>query len=194
MFARGLRLLARPGLVAWLGRRSAAIELLDRVRAECKGAVIDDDVILRGWAEGRVLVGELSRIEAGTVLALGDAMNGFGNVVIGRNTWVGEFNNLRAGGGDIVVGNDCLISQFCSLVASNHDTSGAAAMNERPPAQGPRGVRVGNDVWLGAGCTLLPGVQVGDGAVVGANSVVTRDVPAYEVWAGAPALKIRSRT
>jgi phosphonate metabolism protein (transferase hexapeptide repeat family) len=54
-------------------------------------------------------------------------------------------------------------------------------------------VTIGHDVWIGHGAVVLPGVQIGNGAVVGANSVVTRDVPAYAVIAGAPAKIIRSR-
>ncbi|WP_309086031.1 DapH/DapD/GlmU-related protein [Chelativorans sp.] len=54
-------------------------------------------------------------------------------------------------------------------------------------------VTVGNDVWIGHGAVILPGVTVGDGSVVGANAVVTRDVAPYTIVAGAPARAIRSR-
>lgn len=50
-----------------------------------------------------------------------------------------------------------------------------------------------SDVWIGAGAIVLSGVTIGVGAVVGAGSVVTHDIPAYEVWAGNPAKKIRKR-
>lgn len=59
---------------------------------------------------------------------------------------------------------------------------------------GTRGdVRVGNDVWLASGCTILSGVTVGDGAVVAARSVVSRDVSPYSIVAGNPARHIRYR-
>lgn len=59
---------------------------------------------------------------------------------------------------------------------------------------GTRGdVVIGNDVWLGTGCTILSGVTVGDGAVVAAQSVVTRDVPPYAIVAGNPARTVRWR-
>ena len=54
-------------------------------------------------------------------------------------------------------------------------------------------VTVGNDVWIGHGAVVLPGVSIGDGAVVGANAVVTRDVPPYRIVAGAPARVLRPR-
>lgn len=52
---------------------------------------------------------------------------------------------------------------------------------------------IGNDVWMGRGATILPGITIGDGAVIGACSVVTKDVSAYQVIAGNPARPIRSR-
>jgi len=55
------------------------------------------------------------------------------------------------------------------------------------------GVTIGRDVWVGAGCVILPGVTIGDGAVVAAGSVVTRDVPAGAVVAGVHARVIKSR-
>lgn len=54
-------------------------------------------------------------------------------------------------------------------------------------------VIIGNDVWIGAGSIIMPGVSIGDGSVVGAHSVVTRDVPPYTIVAGAPARVIRPR-
>lgn len=52
---------------------------------------------------------------------------------------------------------------------------------------------VGNDVWIGQNSTILPGVHIGDGAIIGLNSVVTRDVPPYTIVAGNPAKAVRKR-
>jgi acetyltransferase-like isoleucine patch superfamily enzyme len=54
-------------------------------------------------------------------------------------------------------------------------------------------VRIGNDVWIGTRAIILPGVQIGDGAIIGAGSVVTRDVPALAVVGGVPARVIKYR-
>jgi len=56
------------------------------------------------------------------------------------------------------------------------------------------GIKVGNDVWIGRGALVLPGVSIGDGAVIGAGSVVTKDVEPYPIVAGNPAKVIRKRT
>ena len=52
---------------------------------------------------------------------------------------------------------------------------------------------IGNDVWIGSSCRIKGGVTIGDGAVIGMGSVVTKDVPPYEIWAGNPAKFIRKR-
>lgn len=52
---------------------------------------------------------------------------------------------------------------------------------------------IGNDVWIGSKCLIKGGVTIGDGAVIGMGSVVTHDVPPYEIWAGNPAKFIRKR-
>jgi virginiamycin A acetyltransferase len=60
-----------------------------------------------------------------------------------------------------------------------------------PPSRGD--IRIGNDVWIGNGATILPGLRIGDGAVVAASAVVTRDVPPYGIVAGNPARLVRLR-
>jgi serine acetyltransferase len=54
-------------------------------------------------------------------------------------------------------------------------------------------IRIGNDVWIGDRAMILPGVSIGDGAVIGGGSVVTKSVEPYEIWAGNPAKKIGER-
>ncbi|MBY0136353.1 hypothetical protein H7K23_09805 [Paracoccus yeei] len=69
------------------------------------------------------------------------------------------------------------------------------AKNRKPSVyeQGNRSVHIGNDVWLGRGATILAGVTIGDGAVVAARAVVTKDVSPYDIVGGIPAKRIRSR-
>jgi acetyltransferase-like isoleucine patch superfamily enzyme len=192
---RGVWLLRNPQLVRRLGQQHAALKVLEQARTANPGAIIDDGVLLVAWREGALKLAAGVRVEHGSVLALGDALNGWGRLAVGEGTWIGEYNNFRlAGSADISIGRDCLVSQFCSLVASNHDTRGRGVMSKLPPDEKKRGISIGNNVWLGAGCVVLPGVTIEDGAVVGANSVVTKSVPAFEIWAGQPALKVADRS
>jgi len=186
-------MLRHPEVVQLLGdARLRHIALLN-LRREAPLARISDSVMTFGLKDGLLEVGAGVQIREGTVLAFGDETNGHGRIHIGKNSWVGQYNNLRAGGGDIVIGDDCLISQFCTLVGANHRVERSRPIHCQGSDTNDAGVRLGNDVWLGAGCVVMPGVYINDGAVVGANSVVTCSVPAYEIWAGAPARKIGQR-
>jgi virginiamycin A acetyltransferase len=62
-----------------------------------------------------------------------------------------------------------------------------------PKGAWKEGIVIGNDVWIGARAIILAGVQIGDGAVIGAGAVVTQDVPAYAISGGVPAKIIRKR-
>jgi virginiamycin A acetyltransferase len=61
----------------------------------------------------------------------------------------------------------------------------------KPPFKGD--IVIGNDVWIGRDATFLPGVKISDGAIIGTNSLITKDVGPYEVWGGNPAKLIRRR-
>lgn len=188
---RALWLLRSPLLLRRLGEIRAREEQIEELR-RMSGAQLDSDLVLHGLGSGELRIGPDAYIAKGTVLATGDALNGFGTVEIGARTYVGEYNNLRASAGaDVRIGDDCLIAQFCTLVGANHDTRRSAAM-AHAPAVGV-GVRVGDGAWLGAGTTVLPGAVIGDGAVIAANAVVRGAVPPFEIWAGVPARRVGVR-
>lgn len=107
------------------------------------------------------------------------------HVFIGRNTFLSAI-------GRIEIGDDALIGAYCYLASANHRF---AAKNVPVGLQGydVRHVTIGRGAWLGTHVVVLPGVSIGEGAIVGAGSVVTKDIPAFEVWAGVPAKKKRSR-
>lgn len=183
-----------PLLLRDLGHRLSDLRRIQAIRNENPGCEIDDHIVATGWRTGALRICSGARVEAGTVFALGDHANGWGYLEIGANSWVGQYNNIRLGGDGVVrIGEDCLISQFCTIVATNHDIRGRMHIRSAGPNVRKLGVTIGNGVWLGAGCVVLPGVNIGDGAVVGANSVVRADVPAFEIWAGAPAKPIGHR-
>lgn len=191
---RGVWLLRRPLAIRLLGDLTSQAEQFEAIRAAYPRAFIHAEATLFGWRPERLSLDEGVRIEKGTMLAFGDDLNGFGDLHIGPRTWIGPYNNLRlAGDGRIMIGADCLISQFVSIVAANHDLGRERTMNSRPCSRGKLGVTLGNDVWVGAGAAIMPGSHLGDGSVIGANSVVTCDVPPYEIWGGIPARKIGER-
>jgi acetyltransferase-like isoleucine patch superfamily enzyme len=98
-----------------------------------------------------------------------------------------EFYPDFFGGHRIVLGRNVRVGPNARFHAAGHDIADAAYRHTGGT------IRVGDDVWIGAGALLLPGVTVGDRSVIGAGSVVTRDVPADAVAVGVPARVVRRR-
>ncbi|TFF35522.1 acyltransferase [Mucilaginibacter psychrotolerans] len=114
-------------------------------------------------------------------------------LTIGERTSIGEMNNIRASGGDVIIGTDCLISQYVSIIASNHSTGLNDCVKDQPWDDEKTGVTIGNDVWIGCGAKILPGVTIGDGAVVAAGAVVVKDIAPYTINGGVPSKFIKAR-
>ncbi len=114
-----------------------------------------------------------------------------GGLTIGERSAVGAQANLRAEGGVVVVGRKCLLAQGVSLIGANHSIEKGRDFQDLPFDQERTGVRIGDNVWIGARVTVLPGCTVGDGAILAAGCVVTKDVGAGEIWGGVPARKLR---
>jgi acetyltransferase-like isoleucine patch superfamily enzyme len=110
-------------------------------------------------------------------------------IKVGRGTFIGESVVIRGQGG-VAIGNSVLIGPLAKIVAVEH----AFGDLSRPVLeQGitARGIVIEDGAWIGAGAAVLDGVRVGRGAVVGANAVVTRDVPPHCVAVGVPARVVR---
>ncbi len=114
------------------------------------------------------------------------------NITIGSRTNINRYCSLLAGeNSKIIMGEDCLTGPGVKIIASKYDVQGRDTIRSYPADE--RDVIIGNDVWLGANVVVLPGVKIGDGAIVGAGSVVTKDVESYAVMVGVPAKKIKTR-
>jgi acetyltransferase-like isoleucine patch superfamily enzyme len=135
-----------------------------------------------------------------------------GRVHFGRFVWIGDRTKIRCHEGLVEIGAKSVLGQECTISAYQHvrigeqcviadramfiDFDHGVVEVERPiRKQGiyKRDVEVGNNVWIGYGACILRGVRVGDNAIVGTNSVVTRDVPANAVVGGIPARILRMR-
>ena len=115
---------------------------------------------------------------------------GLTNIHVGKNVVI-NFNCTFVDDGEIFIGDDCMIGPGCNIATSVHPIS---PQLRRHKLQYNKPVHIGNNVWFGAGVTVLPGITVGDNAIVGAGSVVTKDVPANAIVAGNPARLIRMIT
>jgi len=94
---------------------------------------------------------------------------------------------------DVKIGDDVLMGQNVTILTTNHEFEDPNVPIHSQGTRERRPVRVGNDVWIGANSVILPGVNIGDGAVIGVGSVVTRDIPSLAVVVGNPARVIRHR-
>jgi len=114
-----------------------------------------------------------------------------GGMEIGDDTWIGQRCFFHSAGG-IRIGREVGIGPEVKILTSSHDFG----PERQPVIRYPllfKPVEVADGVDLGIGCMLLPGARVGEGAVIGAGSVVTKHVPPYEVWVGVPARFLRRR-
>jgi acetyltransferase-like isoleucine patch superfamily enzyme len=117
--------------------------------------------------------------------------NGHGFIYIGENSFIGCNGVLGAGGG-IRIGNNVLIGQNVNFHSENHNFSDKERLIRE---QGVRyeGIVVEDDVWIGSKVTVVDGINIGQGAVIGAGSVVTKSIPPYAVVVGVPAKVVRYR-
>jgi acetyltransferase-like isoleucine patch superfamily enzyme len=112
-------------------------------------------------------------------------------VEIGDNTYVGPYCVIGGGGG-VVIGRDVTLGAGVDILAENHRFEDILQPINRQGVT-RRGIVIEDDCWIGNRAIVLDGVRIGRGSVVGAASVVTRDLPPGSVAAGNPARVIRTR-
>lgn len=111
---------------------------------------------------------------------------------LGNNSGIGEGSRLY---GKILIGDDVMMGPQCWIYTQNHEFRYLDKPMRQQGPQREEPVVIGNDVWIGGRVTILPGVHVGNGVIIGAGAVVSKDVPDYAIVAGNPAriLKYRNK-
>ena len=126
-------------------------------------------------------------------MILAQGLNSGSKVRIGRNVKLNFNVMLNADNGGIIeIGDDVLIGPNVVMRAANHkfDSTEQAIYQQGHTAGN---IKIGNNVWLGSGVTILPDVSIGEGSIVAAGAVVTKDVPAFSITAGVPSKVIKNR-
>lgn len=152
------------------------------ITKKLNNARIHSTVLFEG--NGSFSAGSNSQVRAYSVIEMDK-----GNLTIGNNSVIG-YNSFIQCTGTITIGHGSLLGPHCSFIASSHP------VNNRPLIGQPmiRGsITIGNNVWVGANCTINMGIKIGDNAIIGANSFVNKDVPANTVYAGSPIKFIKNR-
>jgi acetyltransferase-like isoleucine patch superfamily enzyme len=135
-----------------------------------------DEMLLNRWRKAELLgFGKKTSVYENVYL--------YGRPNVGKNVWVGPFVVLDGTGG-LTIGDGCDIS--CGVMIFTHSThlrcvsKGNMEIMKKP-------VKIGNYVYIGSGAIILPGITIGDHSIIGAGSVLTRDVGAFSVVMGVPA-------
>ena len=155
-------------------RNAKALAFTDKLNAIPHDKLKDRNALI---AENTAEFGELSVIRSPFFCDYGL------NIRIGKNVfinWNCAINDLEP----VEIGDNTLIAPNVVISSVGHPTEPSARRRRECVASG---IKIGKDVWIGAGAVILPGVTIGDGAVIGAGAVVTKDVPERSLAAGVPA-------
>jgi acetyltransferase-like isoleucine patch superfamily enzyme len=176
-----LRSIFTRGRIFWL--RARGVQLSIRTRLD-RG--VEFALGIAHSQRGRIVAEHDCHFSTGAILhAYG------GNISLGPNVYVGPYTVIYGHGG-VEIGGHTLISMHCRILSSNHTVpSPDTTIRSQPDILLP--TKIGRDVWLGAGVTVLGGVTIGDGCVVGAGAVVTKDLPPNVIAVGVPARVISER-
>lgn len=170
------------------------------------------------WAgrSARVRTDSEARLELGADIWLGDhsslTVEGAGCLELGDRVSLNEHCHLVCSGtlklgadvginnhsvihchGDAVIGADTMIGSYAFITDSGHCTDDLETPMRLQGNLPPTPLVIGEDVWIGTKVTITRGVTIGKKAIIGANSVVTRDIGAYEIWGGVPARFLKMR-
>jgi acetyltransferase-like isoleucine patch superfamily enzyme len=153
------------------------------------GVYLDQNTYLHACPNG-IVIGDRSIVMHGAILHVYNFRElPNAGITIGKDCLVGEYSIIRGQGG-VVIGDRVYTSPYTQIIAVNHvfDNPNQPFVNQGITAQG---IKIEDDVWLGAGAIITDGVHIGNGAVVAAGAVVTKDVPPHSVVGGVPAKIIR---
>lgn len=111
-------------------------------------------------------------------------------ITIGDNSGIGMSCRLLS---NVYLGSNVIMGPNCFFCTKNHEYSRTDIPILQQGYQPVKEIIVGNDVWFGQSVIVLPGIKIGNGAIIGAGSVVTKDVPPYAIVGGNPAKIIKFR-
>ncbi|MGB0257308.1 MAG: sugar O-acetyltransferase [Coraliomargarita sp.] len=145
------------------------------------------DVASRGDQQQAILKELLGGLEGPAMIEPGFRCDYGSNIYLGKNFYA-NFDLIILDVCEVRIGDDCLCGPRVSILTAGHPVD---PQERRSGLEFGKPISIGNNVWLGAGAIINPGVTIGDNAIVGSGAVVTHDVAANTVVAGIPARVIR---
>ena len=137
-----------------------------------------------------ISLGDKVALDRGVILLSTGERQSQPRILIGASTYINRYTMIDASE-SISIGANCMIGPFCYITDHDHGMQPGVPVNEQPLIGSP--VAIEDDVWMGAHVTVLKGVTIHRGAVIGAGAVVTKNVPADAIVAGVPARVIGQR-
>ena len=140
-----------------------------------------------GHPNNKINIKDRARLERGVdIRSLHDT-----HIIIDENAYIGPYVVI-AGTGDIKIGKNCLIAPHCGIFANNHIFSDPTRLIEEQGTTS-KGIVIEDDCWLGHNVTVIDGVKIGKGSIIGAGSVVNKNIPPFSIAVGTPVRIIRNR-
>ena len=176
----------KMGLLAFI---EAGVEIKSASSIELgRRALVHRGVYLNGWHNNsKICLKECAYLDRNVSVTVHE--NGY--IEIGKLAYIGP-STCIAGPGPVKIGNYCLISSHCGVYGNNHVFDDPAVLI-REQGFTNKGITIEDDCWLGTGVKVLDGVTIGQGSVIGAGAVVTKNIPPYSVAVGIPARVIAQR-
>ena len=137
-----------------------------------------------------ITLGSECGIDPGCIVWVASGKDANPKVHLGDLVYVGSYCFL-GGYEPLTIGNNTIIGAHSYIITANHRCVAGTPVRNQGYDSAP--INIGDDVWIGCHVVILPGVTVGDHAVIGAGAVVNKDIPSGEKWAGVPARKIGDR-
>ena len=186
---RGLRM-KKKGKFLFIGKR---------VKIKCprnisigNGATISDGCIINAMSKDGIYIGKDFTLGANSIIDCTGLMRELGeSLEIGNNVGISPSFTMFVRG-KVKIGDDTIIGPNVTIVAENHN---ANDVEKEIRKQGTRrgGIIIGDNCWIGAGVTILDGVEIGNGSIVAAGAVVNKNVEEYTIVGGVPAKMLKAR-
>ena len=175
-----------------IGKNFKADKFPKLIFAKGKNIIISDNVTFYGnieircYKDSKLIIESNCKLDEGVrIISANDS-----TVKIEKDNVIGCYTIIN-GGGNITIGRKGLISSFVSIASSDHGMSKKSLMRDQNFTYGD--IIIEEDVLLGSHCTVLKNLKIGKGAIVGANSVVTRSIESFSINVGAPSKVIGHR-
>jgi len=137
-----------------------------------------------------IIIGSNTTIGENTLITINNRDTDKVKLIIGNNVYIGR-NNFFTVGDVMTIGDYCIFGNNCSFISSNHNFSNPMMPYALSGATDSNKIEIGLNCWLGYNVSIIGSVKIGYGSIIGANSVVLKDVPPFSIAVGNPAKVIK---